>query len=157
MAPALYRLDGSGMSEIEEKVRAVLAETPHLYLSTSRSDNPWVAGGFFAESDPFTLVMVLESHGTTLSNIRENSRVAVVVSGGNAFAPFLQGRAQAVIRDGDELEDVKNALRAKVPEIEPLFQAPIEPVLLRVERWRVTDIATGWFPGKEIEAPTPSG
>lgn len=142
------------MSEVENKVRSVLAALPYLYLSTASSDEPWVAGGFFAESDPFTLVMVLETRGKTLANIRVNPHVALVVSSGSAFEPFLQASADVVVlTDEQEVEDVKAALRAKAPQVEPFLNAPIEAVRLHVRRWRVTDVVNGWLPGKEIEPP----
>jgi hypothetical protein len=82
--------------------------------------------------------------------------VAVVVSAGTPYEPFLQGEGQAVVlTDERELEATKNALRAKVPEIEPFLQAPIVAVSLRLRRWRVTDVPNGWLPGKELVAPEP--
>jgi hypothetical protein len=101
--------------------------------------------------------MVLESGGKTLSNIKANPRVALVVSSGSPFEPFLQGSADVVlIPDERKVEDVKNALRNKAPQIEPFFGAPLEAVRLSVRRWRVTDVVNGWLPGREVEAPAPS-
>ncbi len=139
-------------SEIEEKIRAILERLPSLYLSTAASDEPWVAGGFFAESDLFTLNMALELTGKTLSNIKANPRVAVVVSSGSPFEPFLQGAAVAsVVSDGQEREAVKRALLTKAPQTEPFFEYPFEAVRLRVTSWRVTDVVNGWLPGKELK------
>lgn len=141
------------MNEVETKVREVLAALPTLFLATTHGDEPWVAGGFFAESDPFTLVMVLESRGTTLRNIKANPRVAVVVSSGDPFTAFLQGSAEAsLVTEASEVQAVKAALRAKAPQIEPLLAAPVEAVHLRVRCWRATDVPNGWLPGKTLEA-----
>lgn len=139
--------------EVEEVVRRLLAGSRTMYLSTTAGDEPWGAGAFFAESDPFHLALVLEQHGTSLRNIGHNPRVALVVSSGNAFEPFLQGSADAeVLEADDELEATTAALRAKAPEIEPLLGAPMAPVCLHVSRWRVTDVVSGWLPGKELLA-----
>ena len=142
------------MSEVEAKVRDVLGALPSLFLATS-GDEPWVAGGFFAESDPFTLSMVLETGGTTLANIKANPRVAVVVSSGSPFEPFLQGSADVtLVEDPGETEEIKKALLAKAPQVEPFFGAPIQAVRLHVRCWRATDVTSGWLPGKVLEAPT---
>lgn len=139
-------------------VRRLLAGARTMYLSTTSGDEPWGAGTFFAESDPFHLSLVLEQHGRSLRNIRHNPRVALVVSSGNAFEPFLQGSADAeMLEDDDELQATTAALRAKAPEIEPLLSAPMAPVRLHVSRWRVTDVVNGWLPGRELlagETPT---
>ena len=139
---------------VAAKVRGVLASRRTMFLGTAAADRPWVAGVFFAESDLFTLALVLETSGTTLANIRANPNVALAVSSGSPFEPFLQGDAEAVILTGeDALEATKQALRAKAPEIEPFFQAPLTAVSLRVRRWRATDVASGWLPGKVLAAP----
>jgi|GEM_PF-3992727 len=143
------------MSEVEEKVRNVLEGSSSLFLSTTASDEPWVAGAFFAEVDLLTLVMVLELHGKSLTNIRSNPRAAVVVSSGSPFEPYLQGAADVVIVDDDqELEGVKRALLKKAPQIEPFFAAPLAAVRLHMRMWRATDVVNGWLPGKELKAPT---
>jgi hypothetical protein len=139
------------LEAVDAKVRGLLATNKTMFLSTSANDHPWVAGVFFAESDPFHLIVLLETTGKTLSNIRANSNVAVVISDGSAFTPFLQGDASALLLDSDdELEAAKRVLRAKAPEIEPLLQYPSVAVRLSVRRWRATDVMSGWIPGKEL-------
>ena len=139
---------------MEGLVRRLLAGAPTMYLSTAADDEPWGAGVFFAESGPFELSLVLELGGGTLGNIRRNPRAALVVSNGDPFAPFLQGAADAeVLEDDAEVEATADALRAKAPQIEPLLGAPVAALRLRVRRWRATDVANGWLPGKELPAP----
>lgn len=141
---------------VEEKVRSVLAGRTTLFLSTAVNDAPWGAGTFFAESDLFTLAIVLETGGTTLSNIRANPRVAAVVSSGSPFEPFLQGDGTAVeLTDEREVEATKAALLAKAPEIAPFLQIPLVALSLRIRRWRATDVPNGWLPGKELLARRP--
>ena len=123
-----------------------------MFLSTSADDQPWVAGVFFAERGSFELSVILEVQGRTLSNIRRNPSVALVVSHGDPFAPFLQGAATAEVLNDDGAQAVVAALRTKSPQIEPLLGAPFDAVQLRVAKWRVTDIVSGWLPGIELTA-----
>lgn len=136
---------------IEAKVREVLAAAPALHLSTCADGVPWGAGAFFAELDTFTLTLVLESHGRTLTNIRSNPRVAVVVSSSNPMDAFLQASAEVEVLD--DLAETREALLAKVPQAAAFFDAPIHAVKLHVTKWKATDILNGWLPGKELTAP----
>jgi hypothetical protein len=139
--------------EVRFAVTTLLAEHDSIMLSTCSKDQPWGAGAYFAALDPFRLTLVLESAGTTLRNIRANPQVALVIAAGDPFRPFLQARATAAVRDEDGKEQTFAALRARVPQIEPMLAIPVEALDLTVEKWRVTDIANGWIPGKEV---TPS-
>jgi len=141
-------------TEIEDKVRGLLADRATMFLSTSANDQPWVAGTFFAESDPFTLALVLEPTGRTLTNIRTNPQVSVVVSSGSPFDAYLQGEGEAVelIEDGQP-QATRTALLAKAPEVEPFLQYPLVTLAVRVHRWRVTDVPNGWMPGRELVHP----
>lgn len=125
-----------------------------MFLSTSADDEPWVAGVFFAERDSFELSIILEVHGRTLRNIRRNPSVAIVVSHGDPFAPFLQGAATAEVVDDDGTDAVVAALRSKSPHIEPLLAAPFVAVKLLVAKWRATDVVNGWLPGVELTPRT---
>jgi hypothetical protein len=142
------------IEEVEAMVQRHLAVEPTMFLSTSAEDQPWVAGVFFTERGSFELSVILEVEGRTLSNIRRNPSVAVVVSHGDPFAPFLQGAATAEVLDDDGAGSVVAALRSKSPQIEPLLGARFAAVTLRVLKWRVTDIVNGWFPGIELTAET---
>ncbi|MDQ4041468.1 MAG: pyridoxamine 5'-phosphate oxidase family protein [Actinomycetota bacterium] len=99
--------------------------------------------------------MVLEKSGRTISNINANQRVAMVVSSGQSYQAFLQCEAEVtVVTDDAEEQKIREALLAKVPEIEPFFGAPIVSVQLRVQRWRATDVGNGWLPGRDLVAPS---
>lgn len=146
--------DGDELDQVEEAVSRLLAERRTFFLSTSGPDAPWGAAAFFAESGVFNLSLVLELHGTTLRNIRHNSTVAMVVSSGDPFEPFLQGTATAeVLEDEEALRATADRLRAKAPQIEPLLGIPMAAIRLHVHQWRVTDVVKGWLPGKELTAP----
>ena len=128
-----------------------------MFLSTSAGEEPWGAGTFVAERGPFELGIILEQQGRTLRNIRQNPRVAMVVSSGNPFEPFLQGAADAeVLEDEEGTAAVIAALRTKAPQIEPLLGAPVVALRLHVRCWRATDVVNGWLPGKELTAPRPA-
>lgn len=143
----------SAVSEVETAVRDTLSAHKSMYLATSGSDGPWVGGVFFAEVDLFTLVLVLEQRGRTLAAIRSNPTVAVVVSTGSPATPFLQARATASVVEGPEDAAVRSALTAKVPEAAPFLATPVTAVRLAVPTWRVTDLAKGWLPGRNLANP----
>src|SRR5688572_22850298 len=106
----------SEASEVEEVVSGLLAGAHTMFLSTSGEDGPWGAGAFFAEREAFTLELLLELQGRTLRNIRRQPMVAMVVSSGNPFEPFLQGAADAEVLEGEvETAAAIERLRAKAP------------------------------------------
>lgn len=139
------------VSEVEAAVRDTLAAHKSMYLATSSSAGPWVGGVYFAEVDPFTLVLVLEQRGRTVAAVRENPTVALVVAADTPMEPFLQARATAEIVEGDADADVRRHLLRKVPECAPFLEFPIAAVRLTVPTWRVTDIPRGWLPGRELD------
>ncbi len=140
-------------TEVEDLLRSTLAAHSSLYLATSGSSGPWASGVYFAETNLFTLSLVLEQRGRTLAAIRQTPRVGVIVSTGSPGDPFLQAQATAEVVTGDAAEEVRRVLLAKVPAAEPFLAAPIEAVTLRVDEWRVTDVQNGWLPGRELAAP----
>ncbi|MBN6040299.1 pyridoxamine 5'-phosphate oxidase family protein [Amycolatopsis sp. 195334CR] len=137
-------------TEREAAVAEVLAAHASMTLATAGTDGPWAGGVYFAELDPFTLVLVLERSGRTLAAIRQNPAVAVVLRDASPMRPFLQGKATAQIVEGDDEREVRERLLAKVPECEPFLQAPVAAVRLAVTGWRITDFARNWFPGKDV-------
>ena len=139
--------------EVKNTVRELLATNKTMFLSTSANDRPWVAGVYFAESDPFHLTLILETAGRSLANIRANPNVAVTVSSRSPFDLYLQGEGDAEMLDNDEqLEAAKHAVRAKAPEIE-LLKFRAAAVRLTIRHWRATDVTIGWRPGKELMPP----
>ncbi|SFO94733.1 hypothetical protein SAMN05421810_101487 [Amycolatopsis arida] len=140
--------------EIHDKLVQVLGQTSEMYLATA-GDDIWNAGAYFAELDPFTLTLVLETHGTTLRNLRANPTAAIVIAPAGPFQPFLQGRARATIRDEAGKEATIEALLRKEPQAKPLVEAgPVEAIELAITQWRVTDVPAGWLPGKHLTPDT---
>jgi hypothetical protein len=139
--------------EVRNTVRELLATNKTLVLSTSAHDRPWVAGVYFAESDPFHLTLILETAGRSLANIRANPNVAVTVSACSPFDLYLQGEGDVELLDSDaQLAVAKDAVRAKAPEIE-LLKFRATAVELTIRHWRATDVTIGWRPGKELMPP----
>lgn len=144
----------STSQELEALLRGLLSQHKTLKIATAGGPtSPWIAGAYFAEAGPFTLQMVLETHGKTMKNILADARVAVMVADNHPFSLFAQGEARAKIVDGDVAAQVKVDLLAKNPEMAPFFGAPLQFVHLEITRWVLTDIPKGWLPGKELRAP----
>jgi nitroimidazol reductase NimA-like FMN-containing flavoprotein (pyridoxamine 5'-phosphate oxidase superfamily) len=137
-------------SEVEALVRDTLAAHQSCYLATTSEAGPWVNGVYFAETGLFTLSLVLEQRGRTLTAIRQNPLVSVIVSTGSPAQPFLQAQATARVVDGAEADEVRRVLLAKVPQVQPFLGTPIKAVQLKVAAWRATDIPNGWLPGREL-------
>jgi uncharacterized protein YhbP (UPF0306 family) len=140
-------------ADVERLVRDTLAAHTSLFLATAGEAGPWVNGVYFAEDDLFTLSIVLERGGRTIAAIRSQPRVAVIVSTGSPGDPFLQATADAQELLGGASTYARELLLAKVPQASPFLAAPVEPVRLTVNTWRVTDIPNGWLPGVELPNP----
>ncbi|WP_235926130.1 hypothetical protein [Actinokineospora pegani] len=78
-----------------------------------------------------------------------------MVSTGSPAQPFLQAQARAHVVDGDQDDEVRRRLLAKVPECAPFLDFPTAAVHLAVATWRISDLGKGWLPGKELAAPAP--
>jgi hypothetical protein len=135
---------------VHGKLVEVLAGTSSMYLASS-SDDIWNAGAFYAELDPFTLTFVLETHGTTLRNLVAHPTAAIVIAPNGPFQPFLQGRGEVSVRDAAGKDATIDTLIRKEPMARSLIEAaPVEAVDLRISMWRVTDVTSGWLPGKVL-------
>ncbi len=64
----------------------------------------------------------------------------------------MAARRRAEILDGDRAQTARDLLVARVPYVAPFLDTPIETVQLTVDSWRVTDIANGMLPGKDLAA-----
>lgn len=127
-----------------------LAKNKTLRIATAGGPvSPWIAGAFFREDGLFRLQLVLETNGKTMTNIRADDRVAVIVAD-DPFGFFLQGEGRVRIVEGDAEAAVRSALREKAPEVAPLLGAPIRAVHVEISRWFATDVTRGWLPAREI-------
>jgi hypothetical protein len=139
-------------ADLESVARRTLAAHPSLYLATAGEAGAWVNGVYFAETDLFTIALILEEHGRTAVAIRHDPRIAAIVSTGSPADPFLQGSGRAEFADEASADEIRRVLLAKVPAAEPFMNLgiPIRALRLHIDSWRVTDVANGIVPGREI-------
>jgi transposase len=74
----------------------------------------WNAGAFYAELDPFTLVLALENTGATLRNPHADPVAAVVIAPHGPFAPFPAGLPRMHERMDTIVSDAGHAWRPRV-------------------------------------------
>ncbi|WP_327115239.1 hypothetical protein OHB12_00925 [Nocardia sp. NBC_01730] len=138
--------------DVLAKLADVLSFTS-IDLATSKDGVNWCSNAFFAEldGDPFRLTLVLESGGKTLDNLRANPNIGVKVVPSGFLYPFAQGLGTAVVReDPSERKETFETLLRKEPQIEPFLSTPIEALIIRVDRWRVTHVQGGLLPGRVL-------
>jgi hypothetical protein len=132
-----------------ERLTELLARTPTIEIATHGAA-PWIAAAFFAEEGPWRLRLMMEARGTTLGNMLGDPRVAVMIQRGDAFSLFAQGAGQARVAEGAGAA-FQAALIAKTPGCAGLVTLPGQvPVVIDLDRWRLTDVPAGWLPGREI-------
>ena len=138
-----------------ELVELLRAHRTLVLASTGGPVSPWIAAAYFAEADPFTLQLAIETGGKTMANLRADPRIAVMVAGPHPFALFAQGEGLVTIeRPGTAAHArIRAELIAKAPEMEPFFAAPMEHLRLRLRRWLLTDVTRGWLPARERATP----
>ncbi|MHB1843890.1 MAG: pyridoxamine 5'-phosphate oxidase family protein [Deltaproteobacteria bacterium] len=129
----------------------LLAEQKTMKLATAGGPvSPWVTGTYFVERDPFTLYLTLETRGKGMANIAASPHVAVAVDSNSPFTTFAQGEGRATVIEQSGESRHLAALRAKVPEIDPLLRGEIQLIEIAIGRWFVTSFPEGWFPAKVL-------
>ncbi|WP_024802789.1 hypothetical protein [Nocardia sp. BMG51109] len=151
-----------GPTITEQDIRTKLSDiltSPSIDLATSSNGVNWCSNAFFAvlDDDPFRLTLVLESAGRTLEGLRSNPNVGVKIVPSGFLQPFAQGLGTAAVRDAAGRDETFEALRRKEPQIEPFLAAPVDPVVITIEWWRVTHVEGGWLPGRVLTRTTPAG
>jgi hypothetical protein len=141
-----------------QRLTSLLAESHVLKLATTGGPlSPWIAAAFFVEDGPFSLLLMLEGGGKTMTNLRADPRLAVMLECGDALAPFAQG-AGKVRLDGLDTKETIARIAAKTPESAPLLAIPGQlPVRIEIDRWWMTDVKAGLLPGKLVERPSEGG
>lgn len=139
----------------ERRMAEILASHATVKIATSGGPvSPWVAAAFFAEDGLFSLELLIEARGATLANMQADPRVAIMIEDGDAMRPFAQAQGLAVIEDGATRELFAAHIAAKTPSSARMVALPgLVPVRLRIQRWRVTDVAAGWLPAREVRRP----
>ncbi|GAA5063035.1 pyridoxamine 5'-phosphate oxidase family protein [Nocardia callitridis] len=119
-------------------------------LATAHDGAPWASNAFFVQDDNFRLRLVLESGGTTLRHLRANPRIGLKIVPSGLLQPFAQGVGTVEVLDPAELDPTFDAVVAKAPDLAPFRGAPIDPIAVTVEWWRVTHVEQGWLPGRVV-------
>jgi len=136
---------------VEARLLELLKNLKVLKLATAGGPvSPWITSTYFVEDGAARLHLILERTGKGMRNIRENPRVAVAVDSASPFAAFAQAEGTAHILEGPQATARLAALRAKVPEIEPLLMGPHHVIELAISRWLVTSFPDGFFPAREL-------
>ncbi len=136
-------------TEVKDRILEILKNNDAIMIaSTGGEYSPWILGAYFASKD-IDIYVLLETHGKTFANLKENSKVAVSISKNDAMQDFLQAQAEVeVLPDTDEPE-----VRKLIVDKMPWFQTytPVSPVRIRVKKYFVTSLQKGWFPAKVHE------
>jgi nitroimidazol reductase NimA-like FMN-containing flavoprotein (pyridoxamine 5'-phosphate oxidase superfamily) len=136
-------------NEVKDKILEILKNNDAVMIaSTGGEYSPWILGAYFASKD-IDIYVLLETHGKTFANLKENSKVAVSISKNDAMQDFLQAQAEVeILPDSDEPE-----VRKLIVDKMPWFQTftPVSPVRIRVKKYFVTSLQKGWFPAKVLE------
>lgn len=144
--------------DVRKTLTEVLGHTT-IDLATSKEGVNWSSSAFYTtlnDDDPFRLTLILETSGRTLEQLQANPNVGVKVVPQSFLEPFAQGLGIATVREPAEREQLFQTLLAKEPRVEPFLTAPVEPVIIDVDWWRVTHIQRGWLPGKVVQRETQS-
>ncbi|GAC1344575.1 MAG: hypothetical protein NVSMB23_19650 [Myxococcales bacterium] len=142
---------GNPARTVDAALRDLLARSKVLKLATAGGPvSPWITSTYFVEDGPARIHLILERTGKGMANVRANPRVALAVDDATPFTIFAQAEGSVRVLEGDAAALRLAALRAKVPEIEPLLMGPHFVVEIAVSRWLVTSFPDGWFPAKEL-------
>lgn len=138
--------------DVRNTLIEVLGHTT-IDLATSKEGINWSSSAFYTtlDDDPFRLTLILETSGRTLEQLQANPNVGVKVVPQSFLEPFVQGLGTATVREPAEREQIFQTLVAKEPRVEPFLAAPVEPVVIDIDWWRVTHIQQGWLPGKVVQ------
>jgi hypothetical protein len=139
---------------LEQALSKLLNASKTVKISTaSQWGAPWIATAFFVSDDVFALYVLLEGRGRTLTNLRANPCVAVMIENGDADALFAQGNGRATLLK-ERRDEICDAILAKTPESNSLVELPhLLPVKLEIDCWRLTDVSAGWVPARELMRP----
>lgn len=136
-------------TEVKDRILEILKNNDAIMIaSTGGEYSPWILGAYFASKD-IDIYVLLETHGKTFANLKENTKVAISISKNDAMQDFLQAQAEVeILPDTDEPE-----VRKLIVDKMPWFQTytPVSPVRLRVKKYFVTSLQKGWFPAKVLE------
>ncbi len=155
---------------IADRARQVFDANNAVQLATLGGTwSPWILGAYFARAprelqrpnqlreqrsvasgeqqmNDLDLVLMVERHGKTMSNLVQDPRVAFSVSKNDATQDFIQGSGTAELLADDAA--VMAALKAKMPWYQ--LYTPCAPVRINVRELFVTSFELGWMPARRI-------
>ena len=118
-------------TEVKDRILEILKNNDAIMIaSTGGEYSPWILGAYFASKD-IDIYVLLETHGKTFANLKENSKVSVSISKNDAMQDFLQAQAEVeILPDSDEPE-VRKLIFDKMPWFQTF--TPVSPVRIRVQ------------------------
>ena len=135
--------------EIIEKILKIFSENDAITIATTGGEtSPWIAGAYFA-SDDLKIYVLLETHGKSFANIKKNNKIAVCISKNDAMQDFLQGKGTIEMLPNEDEDKVRNMILAKMPWFKTY--TPVAPCRIKIDKFFVTSLASGWFPAKVLE------
>lgn len=142
--------------EIKSAVLDVLKANNAITLaSTGGLYSPWVLGAFFAaDASDLALYLMLESSGKTLTNLKQNSDVALLVSQNDPTKDFVQAQGTATLLPATEEAAVMMRLKEKMPWFQ--LYTPSVPVRIDVKIWFISSFSRNWFPAKVLNTGSAS-
>ena len=136
-------------TEVKDRILEILKNNDAIMIaSTGGEYSPWILGAYFASKD-IDIYVLLETHGKTFANLKENTKVAISISKNDAMQDFLQAQAEVEILSDTEEPEVRKLIVDKMPWFQTY--TPVSPVRLRVKKYFVTSLQKGWFPAKVLE------
>lgn len=136
--------------QIKEKILEIFKANDAISIaSTGGEYSPWILGAYFA-TDGLTIYCFLEMAGKSYRNIFLNKNIAISISKNDAMQDFLQGKGTIEMLTTEEDDKVRNMLLAKMPWFKTY--TPVAPCKIKIDKFFVTSLASGWFPAKVLEA-----
>ncbi len=158
--------DNDDSSQVAERARLVIDEHNAVQLATLGGTwSPWILGAYMARAQgelaqelakaagaslypELDLVLMVELHGKTITNLRADPRVAVSISHNDATRDFIQASGRAVLLPEYATEPVMAALTRKMPWYK--LYTPCVPVGLALSDLFVTSFPLGWMPARRL-------
>lgn len=72
-------------TEVKDRILEILKNNDAIMIaSTGGEYSPWILGAYFASKD-IDIYVLLETHGKTFANLKENTKVAISISKNDAM------------------------------------------------------------------------
>ena len=153
-------------SQVAARARLVIDEHNAVQLATLGGTwTPWILGAYMARAQgelaeeltkasggalypELDLILMVEQHGKTLTNLKADPRVAISISHNDATRDFIQASGRAILLPEYTIEPVMAALTKKMPWYK--LYTPCVPVGLALSELFVTSFPLGWMPARHL-------